>query len=493
MLDFMRKYADKIIWIIIIAFILSLGILSFSKPQRGSGRAERRTTANQNLNELAYVNEKPIDQRVFARLYNVGLMNYRDVRQKDAIDPKIAAYIGYASLLQAIDMEKKLDYAGRLKVKVSGRDVKQQTEAIQNAYQIKDKADFEKLLAMNGLDFKSFQNEIRNELILNRLEDSVRRQVSVSEQDVKNQYERVKASHILIAFQRACLENKTDKERERLAGDIAANVYDQLRRGGDFAVLAKEYSDDPGSAVRGGDLGFFGVNMMVPEFEQVAFSLEPGQLSKPFQTQYGYHIVKVEAIEQDEIPLDVDEKEMQKTLLEQKQNSALQQLNRRLQQEYKTEIIYPEFLAFDHKVNGKLEEALNIYRRFGSQNAQSPIPYIFTAEIYELLDQNTEALAEYEKALLVQKLNPATRTPYVHFYLANLYAKQKQNAKALEQLQLAEAAVVDNLNILERIKDKYTELNAKASADKIALKIQAIENERAAAAVTADAEVQFED
>jgi tetratricopeptide (TPR) repeat protein len=233
--------------------------------------------------------------------------------------------------------------------------------------------------------------------------------------------------------------------------------------------------------------------MMVPEFEQMAFSLEPGQFSKPFQTQFGYHIVKVEEIEQDEIPLDLDEEELKRTLLTQRQSAAMQQFNRILQQEYEVEILHPEFLAFEHKVNGKLEEALNIYRRISSQNPQSPIPYIFTAEVHELLGQDAEALAEYEKALLVQRLNPSTRTPFVHFYLGSYFAKQRQNARALEQLQLAEAAVVDNLNILERIKDRYTELNARTAADRVALKIQAIENERTAMTGSVDADVQFQD
>ena len=68
----------------------------------------------------------------------------------------------------------------------------------------------------------------------------------------------------------------------------------EVRAGGDFAALAANNSDDPGSAERGGDLGFFGRGRMVKPFEETAFSLEPGEISEPLRTQFGWHILKVE-------------------------------------------------------------------------------------------------------------------------------------------------------------------------------------------------------
>ena len=70
-------------------------------------------------------------------------------------------------------------------------------------------------------------------------------------------------------------------------------VQQKLGAGADFAELALEYSDDPGSAAEGGDLWWFGRGRMVPEFDQAAFSLEPGKLSDPIKTTYGYHLLEV--------------------------------------------------------------------------------------------------------------------------------------------------------------------------------------------------------
>ncbi len=75
--------------------------------------------------------------------------------------------------------------------------------------------------------------------------------------------------------------------------DEAKAIKAELDKGGDFAKLAKEKSKDPGAS-DGGDLGFFTKEQMVPEFSKVAFELEPGKISDPVKTQFGWHIIKVE-------------------------------------------------------------------------------------------------------------------------------------------------------------------------------------------------------
>lgn len=97
-------------------------------------------------------------------------------------------------------------------------------------------------------------------------------------------------------------ENKTAFEREAevkaahilVASEAEANtIHGQLRQGVPFADLAKKHSTDPGSAANGGDLGFFGRGRMVKEFEEAAFALKVGEISRPVKSQFGYHIIKL--------------------------------------------------------------------------------------------------------------------------------------------------------------------------------------------------------
>lgn len=101
--------------------------------------------------------------------------------------------------------------------------------------------------------------------------------------------EEIKAQHILIST--------TDNDAAALkkAEEKANAVYERVMKKEDFAKLAKEFSDDPGSKDKGGNLGFFARGKMVPEFDAAAFGMQVGDVSKPVKTQFGYHIIRVTA------------------------------------------------------------------------------------------------------------------------------------------------------------------------------------------------------
>ena len=101
--------------------------------------------------------------------------------------------------------------------------------------------------------------------------------------------QQVKVRHILIAVP-ASADAKTDAAAKAKAEDILK----QIKAGGDFAKLAAANSDDPGSKVQGGELGWLDPGKTVPEFDKMAFSLKPGEISPLVKTQFGYHIIQTE-------------------------------------------------------------------------------------------------------------------------------------------------------------------------------------------------------
>jgi peptidyl-prolyl cis-trans isomerase D len=124
--------------------------------------------------------------------------------------------------------------------------------------------------------------------------DALRAKVVVPEADVRRAYddnveqystpEQIRASHILL---------KTEGKDDAAVKAKIEDILKQAKAGADFGELAKKYSEDDSNAKNGGDLDYFGRGKMVPEFDAVAFTLQPGQISDVVKTQFGYHIIKL--------------------------------------------------------------------------------------------------------------------------------------------------------------------------------------------------------
>jgi peptidyl-prolyl cis-trans isomerase C len=129
--------------------------------------------------------------------------------------------------------------------------------------------------------------------------------------DHKTEFEQVSARHILIRVQGSPIPVKPGQKDltpdEALAK--AQDLENRIKAGEDFAKLAAAESDDTGTAAKGGDLGFFRHGQMVPSFDEAAFKLAPGQVSEPVRSQFGYHIVKVEAVKSfDDVKADLEKR-----------------------------------------------------------------------------------------------------------------------------------------------------------------------------------------
>lgn len=102
----------------------------------------------------------------------------------------------------------------------------------------------------------------------------------------------ISARHILIAFRGAAHAEPTMVRTKQEALARAGEVLRRLKAGEDFVALAAEFSDEPGAAQRGGDLGRFTRDKMVKRFSDAAFKLQPGEVSEPVETQFGFHVIQ---------------------------------------------------------------------------------------------------------------------------------------------------------------------------------------------------------
>jgi peptidyl-prolyl cis-trans isomerase C len=204
----------------------------------------------------------------------------------------------YRQLLDQLVALKLLSQeAVALKIDVPETDIDARVNQIKS--QFPNEQAFTTALAERQLTVDRLRNEIRQQMQAMKLvETQIGPTVTVTDADVSDFYtknpdkfqepEAVHVAHILIRT-----PENADAAAKQKAKAEATSVLAQLRKGGDFAALAKQHSQDPGSAANGGDLSFVPRGQTVPAFEQAAFALKPGQLSGVVESPFGFHIIKM--------------------------------------------------------------------------------------------------------------------------------------------------------------------------------------------------------
>jgi peptidyl-prolyl cis-trans isomerase C len=158
-------------------------------------------------------------------------------------------------------------------------------------------AEFKKALADRGMTAQRLREDARIDMVISKMMDAEVAALSPATPEQARDFyqknpdkflrpEAVRASHILIATADA------DEAAKKKLRAQAESLLKQIKGGADFAQLAREHSKD-GSAAQGGDLNFFTKGQMVPQFDQAAWALKPGEVSGIVETQFGYHIIKM--------------------------------------------------------------------------------------------------------------------------------------------------------------------------------------------------------
>ncbi|MCI0528134.1 MAG: peptidylprolyl isomerase [Nitrospira sp.] len=235
---------------------------------------------------VAKVGEDPISRDlVYQRMRQHEAMRPEGFKDKDSNAMKLLAAQVVDQLIQQRIVFRE---AGRLGVGVTQSEVEQQYAKTQANFGSQE--EFEKKLREGNTDPQTLRRDIRDFILSQKVDFSLQQQISVSDREITDFFEknkqqllqdRLRARHILV---------------ENLAQ--AQEALHLLKQGGkEFAEVARLYSKDQGTKEQGGELGWFTKGQLVPEFEEAAFSLRPGEVSRPVQTQFGYHIIQLEEIQ----------------------------------------------------------------------------------------------------------------------------------------------------------------------------------------------------
>jgi parvulin-like peptidyl-prolyl isomerase len=224
--------------------------------------------------------------------------------------------------------------ASDMDVDVTDKQIDARLEQIQKQYFGGDKKKYEKQLKEQGLSEKQVRNDIRAQIISEKIFEQVTKDVKVTDADIATYYKKNKAQysqpesrdvrHILV---------KTKKQADEL--------YAQLQGGADFAALAKKYSEDTGSKANGGKLTISQGQTVAP-FDKVAFQLKKNEISKPVKTEFGYHIIQPLSDEKAAkvTPLKDVKDSIRQQLGQTKKNEAMTKWVDELKKDYKDKVSY---------------------------------------------------------------------------------------------------------------------------------------------------------
>ena len=273
-------------------------------------------------------------------------------------------------VVQDLIVKKLLDQEYK-KRNITANDTEIETKKQEIIKQLGSEEKFNEILKQNNVSQKRIKEDLANEVKIHKLVEATS-DVKVSDKEVKDFYnqnkerfnypERVKASHILIEANPELIKKSiidADKDGKLSAADIDKKVKEEmdkkmalaqdvraqaLKDPKKFADLAKKYSDDKGSAQKGGDLGYFPREAMVKEFSDVAFSIKPDTISEIVVTRFGNHIILVEDRSAAGLaPFEQVQGEIKAYMEQDKKISALQKLFDGLKSNAKIEFNDPSF------------------------------------------------------------------------------------------------------------------------------------------------------
>ena len=205
---------------------------------------------------------------------------------------------------QLVEIEIAEAYAQEQGITVSEGEVNEEIEVLKDqiaqqaqaqGQEVDREEAFEGALQQAGLTESQLRQQLREQLPVQEVQERVTGGAGPSQEDVERFYEENKAAQFTSPETRCARHILFNKDQRKQAEEVKGRLQD----GGDFAQLAQEFSQDPGSAENGGDLGCLGRGETVPDFEEAVFGAEQGEIVGPVETEFGYHVIEVTDIREE--------------------------------------------------------------------------------------------------------------------------------------------------------------------------------------------------
>ena len=241
---------------------------------------------------VVVVNGEAITEREIERALAPAFEQYRSIYYGDELIKKLEE-VRRKVVDQLVEDRLILSEAKRLDVQIPEKDIEMRVREVARRFPNQDA--MEAALAEQGLTLKELKKSYKEQMMVRRLIDAkIGSSIMISPVELKEYF--MKHSNEFSAPEQVRLQNILIRPKECLpdgkAKELAAEKEKKLREGGDFAALAKEYSEGP-KAAQGGDMGYLKKGDILPEIEEVIYELKPGEVSGVIKTSMGYHLFKV--------------------------------------------------------------------------------------------------------------------------------------------------------------------------------------------------------
>jgi len=468
----MSKAIQPIMYVIAAVFFISCFIMYI--PQlNGMRRANGTGSANDTV--IAKVNGEDVPRDLYERAvqFSVRVMEQRSIQanQKPGLrEYHLARGQGFEAVVDDILRSQAAQKEG-LEVpnsevrKTIDEQLKSEMDRMGEGATPEEKKQYEQQIRS-----MADSNAVRRSLLSQRLNDKLREKFKPTEADLMASYNEVKTRHILIKA-----TQQTQAEALKKANEVLAKV----KAGGDFAALAKQYSDDTGSKNNGGDVGWItATSSFVPEFSEAARKLKKGEIAGPVPTMFGYHIMKADDVRVN-IPKDIKDPKKKKEYMERFEDQTIQNKTQTffagLRMQATIQPIDPwvaGYMAENQSMSAEqagshaeaqklLADAIKSYEEAAARNdlAAGPPLYAKLAELYNQTHQDDKALVALGKVLAT--------TPAAEQYImqGDIYERKKDKENAIKAYQGAMKLAVGQPWLYLQLQQSFLKLGRKDLAD----------------------------
>ncbi len=453
------KRAERPIWWLLIG-IFVLGCFSFFGGYNGTGNS--RVQADDLV--VAKVNNEEMPRDLYDRAYQINQQRMQMNSPNTPPSPEQEIMMRAAAFDMALNDTLKVQLARNNGASVSDADARAQQKKMidqvlagkMNGATATEKSEFEDQVK------RAYPLEmIKNELMGQALQKQLEAQTKPTEADLMKSYQEFKVRHILIKA-----DTRSDAEAQRRVKE----VQDKIKQGLGFEDLARKYSEDDGSKMKGGDLGWVNQKTgFVPEFREALLKLNKGEVSAPVKSQFGYHLIKADDTRTN-LPKDINKPGKKAQYMKEYTDQLVQQkfadMMGKFHASAKIEPVDPFVKGYltesemleagqkgnQPKANQKLAEAIKAYEQAAGGRYGGPAIYTKLAELYQQAKQDDKAIAALQQAL------KSRQNPQMAWQLGELLMKGKKNDEAIKAYQIAADGAYDMPWLRPQLSERFRTL-----------------------------------